>query len=79
MAEFCTCGSIIIGGSCSNKNCALRTAVKTTAGRSNGAKSTRSKAAGTAGKEVKSSKTRRASKVVTYNLYDQEEKQENID
>jgi hypothetical protein len=71
LAEFCECGSLKINGRCSNKSCKL--------GGSTGAASVRKTAAGpdTSGR-AKASKSsapkkadpRRASKVITYNLYD---------
>lgn len=67
MAEFCSCGSIIINDHCTNKNCGIKSKTKSAP-----LKSVASKASGTsAKKEVKSStRTRRASKCITYNLND---------
>jgi hypothetical protein len=63
LAEFCKCGSIIINNQCSNKNCTFQAAVKTAP--------TGQKASGSSkSKEPKTTRTRRASKVITYNLYD---------
>ncbi len=71
MAEFCECGSLKINGRCSNKSCKL--------GGNTSAASARKTAAGPgASGKAKVPKTsapkkadpRRASKVVTYNLYD---------
>ncbi|MDF2522647.1 MAG: hypothetical protein K0R31_288 [Clostridiales bacterium] len=70
MAEFCTCGSIKIEGNCTNKNCASNSSGKTAATKS----STRKTAA-----VKKEPKTRRASKVITYNLYENNNSEENID
>ncbi len=64
MPEFCTCGSIIFNNQCTNKNCANRSASKSTTSKQAGPKSS------TVKKEAKSTKTRRASKCITYNLYD---------
>lgn len=67
MAEFCNCGSLIINDHCSNKNCTLKAAsTKVSAGR----------ASSSVKKAAKSPKTRKASKVVTYNLYDTESNEE---
>ncbi len=71
MAEFCECGSLKINGRCSNKSCKL--------GGDTGAARVRKTAAGpNASGSTRASKTsvpkradpRRASKVITYNLYD---------
>lgn len=72
MAEFCTCGSIVLNGHCTNKNCSNKSSAKSTT-----AKAPR-KAAGSATKEVKPVKTKRASKCITYNLYDIKEEEENV-
>ncbi|MCX7746198.1 MAG: hypothetical protein N2645_04805 [Clostridia bacterium] len=71
MAQFCTCGSLVINDQCTNKNCSLRTATKTTTKSQSASKQPK--------KEPKTTKTRRASKVVTYNLYDVEKKEENVE
>ena len=75
LADFCECGSLVIDGRCSNKKCTLRSSAaaasikKAPAGSkaSGGAsgKSTTAKAA-----VPKKTNPRRASKVITYNLYD---------
>ena len=65
MLEFCTCGSLMIDNQCSNKNCPSKVSAKsgsTVHKKATGLKST-----------VKSPRSRRASKVVTYNLNDTEE------
>ncbi|WP_038289725.1 hypothetical protein [Acetivibrio straminisolvens] len=64
MAQFCTCGSLIINDSCTNKNCSNRVASKL----SSAAKRTTKTAK--ADTPAKSTRTRRASKCITYNLYD---------
>ncbi len=65
LSEFCTCGSIIIAGSCTNKNCSLKAAKKGTASVEKLQK-----------KEKKTTRTKRASKCITYNLYEAEEHEE---
>ena len=72
LAEFCTCGSIVFNGHCSNKNCINKTSAKTTPAKAS------KKAAGAASKEVKAPKTKRASKCITYNLYDINKEEENV-
>ena len=78
MAEFCECGSLVIEDRCTNKNCAFRAATKPTPTKR---KSTaKAKATGVTGLSleatkpapVKAGNPRRASKCVTYNLYDTE-------
>lgn len=74
MAEFCECGSLVIGGRCTNKSCSLRAAsnpasVKKTT-RSKSTKSTE-----VAKSTAKASNPRRASKCITYNLFDKQEKE----
>ena len=68
MAEFCECGSLIIESRCSNKGCPLMKnapAVK---------RSSRSKTSASGSETYvsapKKPMSRRASKVITYNLYD---------
>jgi hypothetical protein len=71
MLEFCTCGSIIIDGQCTNKNCSYKAqsgSVQTKP--KSGKKSTPAK------KGPKTSKTKRASKCITYNLYETETEEE---
>ncbi|NLL07195.1 MAG: hypothetical protein GX270_15760 [Clostridiaceae bacterium] len=67
MAEFCTCGSLMLEGSCTNKNC-----VNKTAGKSTTAKKTRAKK-DTLETKPKTTRTRKASKCITYNLYETKE------
>lgn len=77
LAEFCECGSLLIGGRCSNKNCSLRAGEKPAAG---GKSATRKKATAkspvAAKPAVKTSNPRRASKMITYNLYETKEEPE---
>jgi hypothetical protein len=74
LAEFCSCGSLKINGSCTNKNCvnkvAAKPAAKSSAGRSTAPKALKAKP------ETSPSRTRRASKCITYNLYDLQKKEE---
>ena len=72
MAEFCICGSLVIGGHCTNKNCTEK------ASRPAQAKAAKSKVASEAKKEPKTTKVRKSSKVITYNLYDTEKEEENV-
>jgi len=73
LAEFCECGSLVIDSRCSNKNCSLKGNAKPVPAR----KSTRAKAAvkitDDAKPSVKASNPRRASKMITYNLYEVQE------
>ncbi|HOM03303.1 MAG TPA: hypothetical protein PLH43_10810 [Acetivibrio sp.] len=64
MAQFCTCGSLIINDSCTNKNCSNRVASKLSASAKKTAKTPKDDA------PAKSTRTRKASKCITYNLYD---------
>ncbi len=66
MPQFCcTCGSLIVNDQCTNKNCTNRPASKSAASKQ---PSTRGNAS--AKKEAKSTRTKRASKCITYNLYE---------
>nr|WP_010245783.1 hypothetical protein [Acetivibrio cellulolyticus] len=69
MAEFCTCGSLVLDGSCTNKNCSNRAAGK------HGASTTKKSKAKKDNLEVKAKPTRirKASKCITYNLYETKE------
>lgn len=73
MAEFCECGSLVIDGRCTNKSCAIKVAVsrqpagKTSAGKKSDKKNT------DAPKPVKKPNPRRASKCITYNLYEKKD------
>ncbi len=69
MTEFCTCGSMLINGVCSNKRCPGSVTVKPAKARSS--------KAGTA-KKAAVPKTRKASKCITYNLYDLEDREDNV-
>ncbi|MDP4180543.1 MAG: hypothetical protein Q8942_05560 [Bacillota bacterium] len=68
MSEFCKCGSLILSGQCTNKNCSFKTVSKPTTPKH----SSRSKAASSdsSAKEPKAPRVRRASKCITYNLND---------
>ncbi|HEY9061856.1 MAG TPA: hypothetical protein VIO64_15320 [Pseudobacteroides sp.] len=68
MSEFCKCGSLMLSGNCTNKNCTFRTISKPSSPK----QSSRSKAASSdiSAKEKKPPRVRRASKCITYNLYD---------
>ncbi len=66
MAEFCTCGSLMIEGSCTNKNCVNKVGKSTTA------KKTRAKKDPSEAKP-KTTRTRKSSKCITYNLYETKE------
>ncbi len=65
MPEFCTCGSIIFNNQCSNKNCSNKSTSKSASSKQSSAKDP------TAKKEAKGTRTRRSSKCITYNLYDE--------
>lgn len=69
MAEFCTCGSLVLDGSCTNKNCSNKAMGKHSA---SAAKKSQAKKAA---QEVKPkvTKVRKASKCITYNLYETKE------
>jgi hypothetical protein len=67
LAQFCTCGSIVINNHCTNKNCSTKS--DSASGSGKVAKARKST------KEAKTDKPpkanpRRASKCITYNLYD---------
>ncbi|MHB8064233.1 MAG: hypothetical protein ACYDG2_16650 [Ruminiclostridium sp.] len=74
MAEYCKCGSIMIDGSCTHKSCSNKL-VKASSSRAKTAKvaSTKTPAVKT---ELKSTKVRRASKCITYNINDLLKKEE---
>mgnify|MGYP006920174126 CR=1 FL=1 len=74
MAEFCTCGSLIIGGKCTNKRCKYKPESQAA-----GSSSKKAKNAASVTKTARSSSSRRASKCITYNLYDLKEKEESVD
>lgn len=66
MAEFCVCGSLMLDGSCTNKNCANKAS-----GRNSASKTKKTKAkTDTLESKPKATRTRRASKCITYNLYE---------
>jgi len=64
LAEFCKCGSLVLGGRCSNKGCSFKSLDKQIP-----VKAVR-KTASAEKTTVKGTKTRRASKCITYNLYE---------
>jgi len=68
LSEFCKCGSLMISGNCTNKHCTFRTMSKPSSPK----QSSRSKSASSdsSTKEKKTSRVRRASKCITYNLHD---------
>lgn len=66
MAEFCSCGSIIVNGHCTNKNCSIKLKAKPQASKSMAGKISGNPVK----KEVRSKRIRRASKCITYNLND---------
>lgn len=71
MAEFCECGSLKINGRCSNKSCKLGGSTNSAPVRKAAARqnvSDKSKALKTSA--PKKADPRRASKMITYNLYD---------
>lgn len=63
LAEFCKCGSIIINGRCTNKGCTIKISVKPLP------VNTPKKASAASKTPAKTTKTRRASKCITYNMY----------
>ncbi|HOQ01748.1 MAG TPA: hypothetical protein PK604_13220 [Acetivibrio clariflavus] len=69
LAEFCTCGSLMLDGTCTNKNCKNKTVSKSN---SSTAKKTKTKDESLESKP-KTTRIRRASKCITYNLYDLKE------
>ncbi len=73
MAEFCECGSLVIDSRCSNKNCSLKGNVKPAPVRKSAKAKSAVKISDDAKPSVKASNPRRASKMVTYNLYDVQE------
>ena len=71
MAEFCECGSLVVDGRCTNKSCALRAAANPTAPKKPAVRAKTSLKGSTAAKPAaKAANPRRASKCITYNLYD---------
>jgi len=69
LAEFCICGSLMLDGLCTNKNCKNKTVSKQNAST---AKKTKAKD-NTLESKPKTTRIRRASKCITYNLYDLKE------
>lgn len=74
LADFCTCGSIIINGHCTNKGC-----INKAQGKSATSKATVRKASKESSekKVLNPVRTRRSSKCITYNLNDIKE-EENV-
>ena len=77
MAEFCECGSLVVDSRCSNKHCSLRAAAKPVPARRSTAKSKVTGVLGVTAQSLEATKPavkvpnpRRASKCITYNLYD---------
>lgn len=69
MAEFCTCGSLMLEGSCTNKNCSNRSAGKQGAATPKKARAKKQ----TAEVKPKTNRVRKSSKCITYNLYETKE------
>lgn len=69
MSEFCKCGSIMISGSCTNKNCSNKLVKPSSKTKSRAVKSTTVKST-TIKAETKATNSRRASKCITYNIND---------
>ncbi len=78
MTEFCNCGSIMINGSCTNKNCSNKLAKTPTAKSRQPRKPSTAKTSISAPlkAEPKATKIKRASKCITHNLYDLDKSQE---
>lgn len=66
MAEFCECGSLMIAGRCTNKGCSTKNHDKPATVKAASARKT----AATEKAPAKNARTRRASKCITYNLYE---------
>ncbi|NLI57147.1 MAG: hypothetical protein GX387_01270 [Clostridium sp.] len=69
MAQFCTCGSLMVDDKCTNKKCKYIASTKSSS-------STKKRAAEkktVAEEKPKAKRTRRASKCITYNIYDKKE------
>lgn len=76
MAEFCECGSLVFDGRCSNKNCSLRAATKPVPARKSTSKvKVTGKSLDATKPSAKSPNPKRASKCITYNLYDTQNKE----
>ena len=78
MAEFCECGSLIIDGRCTNKSCTLRAAAGPSTVKKHVVKAKTSTRGTAAPKPVKIPNPRRASKCITYNLYDNKDKDKDM-
>jgi len=76
LAEFCECGSLVVDGRCTNKSCTLRAAANPSAPKKPAARAkASSKGTVTPKPAVKAANPRRASKCITYNLYDIKDKE----
>lgn len=77
MAEFCKCGSVVIGGSCTNKNCSNRPVKSVASTRVRKTGKTKTTASVVEEKPVqKSSKIQRASKCITYHISELPQKEQ---
>lgn len=79
MLEFCTCGSLIINGKCSNKNCEYRVEEQTKPIKTVKRKASTAKNASMDSTSKKSNSTtssRRNSKCITYSLEELEKRKE---
>lgn len=72
MADFCTCGSIIINGHCTNKGCINKAQSKSTTSKATARKASKESLEAKALKPVR---TRKSSKCITYNLNDIKEEE----
>lgn len=75
MAEFCKCGSVMISGNCTNKNCGFKVN-KVTPVKPGKTISNKTAAAAKPKTPTKSTKVPRASKCITYKLSDLPPKEE---
>ncbi|MDQ2085396.1 hypothetical protein RBH29_02945 [Herbivorax sp. ANBcel31] len=73
MAQFCTCGSLMIDEKCTNKNCSYKVSAKPSSSAKKRASS--KKSTETAKEKPKTTRTRRSSKCVTYNLHDKKDEE----
>ena len=70
LAEFCTCGSLVIGGHCTNKKCSSSAPVKTATVRAPKKAAVPKTKDAPVKKESNPASARRSSKVISYNLND---------
>ncbi len=68
MAEFCKCGSFMVNGNCTNKNCSNKPVTSSVSKVKKAAKSRTIKPAAQEKPATKNTKAPRASKVVTYHI-----------